>query len=139
MKKVLVKTLMVLGLATFGFFAWSAMVHAQTTAGWFGNTADVGGQFGLAGWTTGSTSMTALIKGFINWVLGLLSLIALCICLWGGFQMVTAAGDDAKYKGGFKILKQAAVGLIVIGLSWIIVSTIFSLIWNVATGSKGTV
>jgi hypothetical protein len=31
--------------------------------------------------------------------------------------MVTAAGDDGKYKVGFKILKQAAVGLIFIGLA----------------------
>lgn len=135
---------MVLGLGVFGALAGSVMVHAQWTtptppAGWFGNTADVWGQFGLAGWTSGSTSMTGLITGFINWVLGLLSLIALVICLYGGFKMVTAAGDDAKYKEGFKILKQAAIGLIVIGLSWIIVSTIFKLIGNVSTGSTGTV
>ena len=37
----------------------------------------------------------------------MLALIALVILIRGGFQMVTAAGDDAKYKKGFKILQQA--------------------------------
>lgn len=47
--------------------------------------------------------------------------------------MVTAAGDDKKYQSGFTILKQAAVGLIVVGISWIIVSFIFWVIGALAT------
>jgi hypothetical protein len=39
--------------------------------------------------------------------------------------MVTAAGDDTKYKDWFKILKQAGMWLAVIWLSWFIVSIIF--------------
>jgi hypothetical protein len=27
--------------------------------------------------------------------------------LFGGFKMVTAAGDEEKYKDGFKVIKQA--------------------------------
>jgi hypothetical protein len=69
-----------------------------------------------------------VIKSFINWMLGMLALIALVILIWGGFQMVTAAGDDAKYKKGFKILQQAAVGLVFIGVSWLMVSVIFWLL-----------
>jgi hypothetical protein len=42
--------------------------------------------------------------------------------------MVTAAGDEAKYKKGFKILQQAAIGLIFIGASWLIISLIFYII-----------
>jgi len=81
-----------------------------------------------------------VIKTFINWVLGLLSLIALVVCLYGGFSMVTAAGDEAKYKKGFKILQQAAVGLAIIGLSWIIVSAIFRVIGGAAgTGAGGNI
>ena len=78
-----------------------------------------------------------VIKTFINWVLGLLSLIALVMLLFGGFKMVTAAGDETKYKGGFKILQQAAVGLAIIGLSWIIVSAIFRVIGGAASGTTG--
>ena len=74
---------------------------------------------------TGSDSLITSIKTFINWVLGLLATIALCILLWGGFQMVTAAGDETKYKKGFQILKQAAIGLIFIGLSALFIQLIF--------------
>lgn len=69
-----------------------------------------------------------VIKSFINWMLGILALIALVILLRGGFQMVTAAGDDAKYKKGFKILQQAAIGLVFIGVSRLVVSVIFRLL-----------
>ena len=42
--------------------------------------------------------------------------------------MVTAAGDEKKYEKGFTILKQAAIGLIVVGVSWLVVSFVFWLI-----------
>jgi Type IV secretion system pilin len=61
-------------------------------------------------------------------LLGILALITLILLLWGGFQMVTAAGDDKKYGDGFTILKQAAFGLIMIGVAWFIVSLIFFVI-----------
>jgi hypothetical protein len=52
----------------------------------------------------------------------------LVIVLRGGFKMVTAAGDEGKFKEWFKILKQAGIGLAVIGLSWFVVSIIFRVI-----------
>ena len=39
-------------------------------------------------------------------------MVAIIVLLYGGFQMITAAGDDAKYKKGFGILRQAGIGLI---------------------------
>ncbi|GHW02522.1 hypothetical protein AGMMS50249_3080 [candidate division SR1 bacterium] len=83
----------------------------------------------------GSSSLLDMIVKAINWVLGLLSIIALVICLYGGFMMVTAAGDDAKFKKGQGILKQAAIGLAVILLARAIVSIVF---WFVnSMGSTG--
>lgn len=76
-----------------------------------------------------------IIKSAINWVLGMLSLITLCILLWGGFQMVTAAGDDTKFGAGQKILKQAGIGLGFIAASWMIVSLIFWVIGKVGAGA----
>lgn len=73
-------------------------------------------------------SLIVTIKTFINRVIALLGLIALVVLLYGWFQMVTAAGDDAKYKKWFKILQQAAMWLVFIGLSWLFVSVIFWLV-----------
>jgi hypothetical protein len=54
--------------------------------------------------------------------------------------MVTAAGDEKKYQKWLSVLKYAAIGLAIIGLSWMIVSIIFwfvaKLWWNKQTASK---
>lgn len=83
---------------------------------------------------TASTTEPALlttIKRAINLVLGFLGLIALCILLRGGFQMVTAAGDDKKYSAGFTILRQSGIGLIFIGLAALFVNLIFWIIGSI--------
>ena len=124
MKKLSLKVLsvVVLGILSVG--------NLVTLAQWWGfgdvtSTSNVGiSGTGTAQWG----KLIDVIKSFINWALGILALIALVILLWGGFQMVTAAGDDTKYKNGFKILKQAAIGLIFIGVSWLVVSVIFRLL-----------
>jgi len=68
------------------------------------------------------------IQRFINYVIGFLAMIALGYLLFGWFKMLTAGGDDNKFKDGIKILKQAGLGLVFIGLSWLIVSFIFQII-----------
>ena len=83
-------------------------------------------------WQDKEEGLIGVIKGFINWVLWILGLIALIILLWGGFQMVIAAWDEEKFNNGFKILKQAGIGLALIWVSWFIVSLIFSVIWSIA-------
>lgn len=47
--------------------------------------------------------------------------------------MLTAAGDEKKYGTGMTIVKQAAIGLIFIGVSWLIVSAIFYVITTITT------
>ena len=115
---------------------------------WFGSvitlaqwTPAVTSQFGSVGdaWGIGVSwagvdqwwRLIDVIKSFINWMLGMLALIALVILIRGGFQMVTAAGDESKYKKGFKILQQAAIGLVFIWVSWLVVSVIFRLLTTI--------
>jgi hypothetical protein len=38
-----------------------------------------------------------VVKSFVNWVLGILAFIALIIVIYGGFLMVTSAGEDDSY------------------------------------------
>jgi hypothetical protein len=63
----------------------------------------------------------------------MLSFIALVILLRWWFQMVTASWDENKYKKWFTILKQAALWLGVIWLSWLFVTLIMYLINRNAT------
>lgn len=80
--------------------------------------------------------LISTIRRAINWVLGILSFIALALCLWGGFQMMTSGGDSKKYESGLNLLKWAAIGLAVIAVSRLIVSLVFFII-NGAIDTKG--
>ena len=134
MKKLSVK---VLSFLVFWMLSmWGLVTFAQSPAGWFGSAGETAGVKGIA-WVGAQAwwSLITVIKTFISWTLGMLALVALVVLLWGGFQMVTAAGDDAKYKKGFKILQQAAIGLIFIWLSWLMVSVIFRLLWIIGAGA----
>jgi len=53
--------------------------------------------------------------------------------------MVTAAGDDGKYKKWFTIVKQAIIWLILIWSAWMIVSLVFRFMnTNASTAGSGT-
>ena len=85
--------------------------------------------------TTWSASLLDTIQRAINRVLWMLSFVALILCLWWGFQMLTAAWDDGKVKSWTKILKNAAIWLVVIWLSWLVVSFVFRIINKVSDNS----
>ena len=82
-----------------------------------------------------SSSLLDTVTNTIKWILRILATVAVAICLYAGFVMMTSAGDENKYKNGMKILKYAAIGLAIILLSWLIVSVVF---WFVKTnGATG--
>lgn len=75
--------------------------------------------------TGGQTSARALILTIVNFFLGFLGLIAVLMVIYGGVLMLTSAGGDGFGKGK-KILTYAAIGLVVILLSFAIVSTVLT-------------
>ena len=99
-------------------------------ADWWSYVTDYNVIWTSEGWDAeGSTPrLIETVKTAVNRVLWILWLIALILCLWWGFQMLIAAGDDAKVKTWTKVLKHAAIWLAVIWLAWILVSFIFRLI-----------
>ena len=133
MKKLFMMT--ALAFASVGVLL--APAFATDTSNSFGQSSATAG-IGLAGTgqDKGQSGLMTIIKTAINWVLGLLSLITLVVLLYGGFNMVTAAGDDKKYQSGFTILKQAGVGLAFIAVAWFVVSFIFGVLGSF-TSSAG--
>lgn len=120
-------------LAMFGVCVFAGWTLGLTNAAWgFFNDANVHVDEINTWWTadnTASEGFIGVVQKVINWVLWILWLIALILLIWWGFQMVTAAWDDAKYKKWFTIMKQAAIWLAVIGFAWFIVSIILRVIW----------
>ena len=86
-----------------------------------------------------SDSLIVTIRTAINWVLGMLSLVALVIALYAGFLMMTSGGDEKKYQKWVGLLKWAGIGLAIIALSWLIVSLIFWVINGAIGGSNATI
>ena len=139
MKKLLVGVfLWMFALAWVAVLPNYAKADSGTTYGWFegdgaqwrdeqdlGYHAKVAGVDDMQG-----DSLIRTIRVAINWVLWLLSLIALALCLYGGFLMMTSGGDSKKYEKWVGILKWAGIGLAIIALSWLIVSLIFYVINN---------
>jgi hypothetical protein len=82
-------------------------------------------------------SLINVIRTAINWVLWMLSLVALVIALYAGFLMMTSGWDEKKYQKWVGLLKWAGIWLAIIALSWLIVSLIFWVI-NGAIGNSAS-
>ncbi len=77
---------------------------------------DIGSTF-----TLGSAGLEQTVINIVQWVLGLLGLVAVIMILIGGFQWMTAGGNEEKVASAKKIISAAVIGLIVVLLAWAIV------------------
>ncbi len=66
------------------------------------------------------------IMNLIAKFLGFVTLIAVVYCLWAGFQILTAGGDEEKVKTGRKIIIQVIIGIVVMWLAYSVVSWVVS-------------
>lgn len=69
---------------------------------------------------SGEQAIIDLIKSFMQFV----TLIAVIYCLWAGFQILTAGGDEEKVKTGRKIIIQVIIGIVVMWLAYAVVAWI---------------
>ncbi len=74
--------------------------------------------------TANEDSLIDLVRTLLNYFLGFLGIIALAIVIYGGFMYVTAGVNDSGAETGKKVLTYAAIGIIVILLSFVIVNTL---------------
>ena len=125
MSKTLKQILIVSGLMAVGLAFFNVLpVLAQGTAGTGGgflNPQDLPTAVGQAG---GSKTLRELAVTIINYVLGFLGLIAVAMIIYGGVSYVTAAGEQNKVDNAKKVIMYAIVGLIIVILSYAIVSTV---------------
>ena len=85
-----------------------------------------------AAWTTDSdqpdgvmgSNFRANVVDIMNYILGFLGLIAVGFIVYAGLLMVTAGGDDDAIGNGKKIITWAAIGIVIILLSYGIVNVV---------------
>ncbi len=80
----------------------------------------------------GREDLIRAITTWLGWLITILAIIALVVLVYGGILMITAAGEDDRYKKWFTILKQAAIWLIYIGLAWLFIMLVLFLIHKMA-------
>ncbi|MFA6392324.1 MAG: hypothetical protein WCW66_06320 [Patescibacteria group bacterium] len=86
----------------------------------------VGGTLGL-----GTANLQATVLNIIRWLLGLLGLIGVIMILYAGFTWMTAGGNEEKIEKAKKIISAAIIGLVIIILSWAIVTYSLGVLSNV--------
>lgn len=60
------------------------------------------------------TQPTAFAGWFLGWAIGLAGGIAFLLILFGGFRVITSAGDPEKLQGGKDLITASVAGLLVI-------------------------
>lgn len=74
-------------------------------------------------WGTDNT-FTGIVKKFIGLILPVAGLIAVLFVIIGGFQYVMSGADEEMAEKGKKTLKNAIIGVVIIVLSWVIVTVV---------------
>jgi hypothetical protein len=117
-KKIILR-LAILALAINLFLP---VVHASV---YDGGGLDVGA--GLAsglGGIVGATSITELIIALITFVLNLVLILAVAAIIVAGIYLITSGGEEGQKDKAKKIITYAVIGIIVILLARVIVSTV---------------
>ena len=69
----------------------------------------------------GTADLEETVISIVQWALGFLGLVAVIMILIGGFQWMTAGGNEEKVASAKKIISAAVIGLIIVLLAWAIV------------------
>lgn len=88
---------------------------------------------GLGETLTRATDLRKFIVNTLNFALSFLGIIALAIVIYGGFLYVTAAGNEEQSGKGKKSIMYAAIGIMVIIVSFALVNTLITFV-----GGEGT-
>lgn len=105
--------------------AMPVVAHAQATTF---SVESVGSQIGL-----GDADLKETVINILNWLLGIMALVAVVMIIIGGFTWLTAGGNEEKVDKAKKIISAAVIGLIIVLLAWAIVIFVARTTANVTT------
>lgn len=82
------------------------------------------GEFGYVN-PLGTVNLNVVLGRIIRTVLGFVGALFLAMFVYGGAQWMLAGGDAQKVEGGRKTLINAVIGMVVIAVSYSVISIIF--------------
>lgn len=111
------------------FFIWPVDSAAAATAF---SVENIGGSVGL-----GTADLKETILNVIRWLLGVLTLIAVGLIIYGGFLWITAAGNAQRIEKAKRVILNAVIGLVIVLISWAIVFFVARTASDLAGGGGG--
>lgn len=64
------------------------------------------------------STATCLIAQVVRYILGVIAILATLMFIWGGVMMLTSGGNSERVRQAKETLAWAAIGIVVIMLSW---------------------
>jgi hypothetical protein len=95
-----------------------------------GGLGRVGGSFPDGGGIAGSRTVTELIISIINIMLFFAGMVAVVFIIIGGYWYITSAGNEEQAEKGKGTMVNAIIGIVVIILSWTLISVVTRLVGN---------
>ena len=71
-------------------------------------------------------SLTEIVQSILNWIFGIIGIIAVVMIIIGGFNFMTSAGDPGKVKKGKDTILYGIIGLVVALLAFAIVNFVLN-------------
>ncbi len=118
---------LIVGLVTLaGWLGYASNATAQTTF----SIENIGSSLGL-----GTADLKQVVVNIIQWVLGIMALVAVVFIIYGGGLWLTSRGNADKVDKAKRVIVAAVVGLVIILISWAIVVYVIRTFVNVTTNS----
>ena len=71
-------------------------------------------------------SLTEIVQSILNWIFGIIGIVAVVMIIIGGFNFMTSAGDPGKVKKGKDTILYGIIGLVIAILAFAIVNFVIN-------------
>lgn len=75
-----------------------------------------------------SNDFAGLFLFLVESSLTIVAILSIAFIVWGGYQYITSAGNEERSQAGKKTLSNAIIGLVIVVLSYIIVTVLINLL-----------
>ena len=118
---ILKETILFAGFLLAGLFAFSFLPDLGFAASLIDESDNIDAVADLTG---GETDLKSLINTILSYFLGFLGFVCVIMVIYGGILYVTSAGNDENVGKAKKILLYAAIGIVLIMISFALVNTL---------------
>lgn len=72
------------------------------------------------------TDLNKMVQSVLNWVFGIIGIVAVIMIIMGGFNMMISSGDPGKVKKGKDTILYGIIGLVIAILAFAIVNFVIN-------------